>query len=324
MSRSTEMTDDVKDAAQSPVEADAHAAPPPPEGHSVRDAFPPLRLQGGLEPRADGRYYVAELLAYHDRAFVESAYAAALGRAPDAEELAATLADLRAARRGKREIIEDLVRSDEGARIGAGVRVRGVATPGWKQRARRLPLVGYLWQLLGAIARLPTALRHQQEFETYALAQQQHIADHFNAQQRAQVASDDDLRLALDDLQLALTDANEAISMLSDALASLAAQQAEARVEFDQRQDEQTHRIDEQARQLDARLAARLDRQEEYLIHEQRAIVEAQKAALVESEARLGESLEAQARALEELARQLREVRAAVEATRGASIAEKL
>ncbi|MFN2480451.1 MAG: hypothetical protein ABR554_03055, partial [Pyrinomonadaceae bacterium] len=78
--------------------------------------------RGGIEPRAGGRYRVEELFAFHDRAFVENAFRAALGRAPDAAEFDATLSDLRAARRGKREIVEDLVFSAEGAAGGAGER----------------------------------------------------------------------------------------------------------------------------------------------------------------------------------------------------------
>jgi hypothetical protein len=315
------MTGDAKDAAQRTVEPDEGGDAELSNEQAARDGFPMLRLQRGIEPRADACYRVEELLVYHDRAFVESAYAAALGRAPGAAELEATLADLRSSRRDKREIVEDLIRSDEGARVGAGARVRLNQTPGWKRRVRRLPLVGYLWQLFGAIARLPTALRHQQEFESYALAQQQLIADHINAQQRQTADQLKDQRRVLvaltDDLRLSLTDANEAISMLSDALATLSARQAEARVEFDRRQDEQTRqlaaRLDEQTR--------RLDGQEEYLIQEQRVIVEAQKAALAEIEARLGESLAAQAHTLEELSRQLR---AAVEASRQAKAAEEV
>ncbi|MDT7541195.1 MAG: hypothetical protein QOE33_1099 [Acidobacteriota bacterium] len=182
--------------------------------------FAPLRLQVALEPRADARYRVDQLLAFHDRAFVESAYAATLGRVPTHDELSATLADLRDARRDKREIVEDLIESEEGARVGARARVEGVEGAGWKRRARSLPVIGYLWQLLAGIARLPLAQRHQREFDAYVLAQQQIIVDHLNEKGP-------------------FAEALAAISLLSDALAGLAARQAEARDHFARRMDAQ-------------------------------------------------------------------------------------
>jgi hypothetical protein len=249
--------------------------------------FAPLRLQVALEPRADARYDVDQLLSFHDLAFVESAYAATLGRAPMTDELSATLADLRAARREKREIIEDLIESEEGERVGARARVDGVEGAGWKRRVRSLPVVGYLWQLLASLARLPVAQRHQREFESYALAQQQLIADHINTQGRAwDAASDEFHRL--------IKDAQAAVSLLSDALATLAARQAEAR--------------------------ARIDSQQEYLTREQYAIVEAQKAALAEIEGRLAETLATQDDARAKLSSRVAEMAARVEDESRASL----
>ena len=300
----------------------------------VDQAGAPLRLQAELEPRGDGRYRAEELFAFHDRAFVENAFRAALGRAPDAAELEATLSDLRAARRGKREIVEDLVFSEEGRRGGARARVRGVADPRLRRRVRALPVVGYLWQLLAGLARLPRLMRHQREFEAYALAQQQLIADRLNEQERHGAASvAEQLRLALErldgDVLGSIADAREAVFMLSDALASLSARHAAdaaryaedaarrerieahtaARLDTHQRGIEelqralnsqqgalevQTRGVDEQRRRLDA--------QEEFLIQEQRAIVEAQKAALAEVEERLREAEATARRALDALA----------------------
>lgn len=144
--------------------------------------LPPLCLQRAIEPRADGRYSFAELSAFHDLAFVESAYTAVLRRAPTRAELSATLADLRALRREKIEIIRGLINSADGA--DAKARISGVGTTDWKQRARRLPFVGSLWELLSSLARLPRILRDRREFESYALAQQQVIIDLVNSQQQ--------------------------------------------------------------------------------------------------------------------------------------------
>ncbi|MCA1815117.1 MAG: hypothetical protein LC746_01685 [Acidobacteria bacterium] len=268
---------------------------------------PPLRLQEPLDPRTFAGCRAEELFAFHDRAFVESAYAAALGRAPDAGELRATLADLRGGRRDKREIVADLCASEEGARVGAGARVVGVGAPGFGRRLRRAPLVGYVWRLLASLARLPTALRHQREFELYTLAQQQQIADFVNDGRRRHdeqlrllgLRLDEEIARAHADLRGAVADAHEAVSMLSDAVATLDARQAEERAHLEALIAEQRHALEGHQRALEAQ-RRRLDAQEEFSVQEQHAIVEAQKAVLAEIESRLTESHEARRRALEE------------------------
>lgn len=282
---------------------------------------PTLRLQEPLDPRAFAGCRVEELFAFHDRAFVESAYAAALGRAPREDELRATLAELRAGRRDKREIVEDLCASEEGARVGAGSRVVGVAAPGFGRRLRRVPFVGYLWRLLAGLARLPTALSHQREFETYALAQQQLIADFVNDERRRHDEQVRLLGLRLDDetangeLRAAVADAHEAVSMLSDALATLDARQAEERAHLEALIAEQRRALEGHQSALEEQ-RRRLDAQEEFSVREQQAIVEAQKAVLAEIESRLTETDEARRRALEELSRRVAALAEALEEAR--------
>lgn len=275
-------------------------------------AHAPLRLQDALEPRADGRYRVEELYAFHDRAFVENVFRAALGRPPDETEMESTLSDLRTSRRGKREIVEDLVFSEEGERGGGRERVAGVGGSRLKRRVRGLPIVGYLWQLIAGIARLPRLMRHQREFEAYMHAQQQMIAERVNDQERRnQTFFAEQLRLAMAtlnadvlahnaDVLAHIADVREAVFMLSDALASLSASHAQvvqqrAQVEaqiaasLDTHQRgivEQQHALEAVRRELEGQ-QRRLDAQEEFLIQEQRAIVEAQKAVLAEIEERL-------------------------------------
>jgi DNA repair exonuclease SbcCD ATPase subunit len=297
-------------------------------------SFAPLRLQPSLEVRAEGRYRVDELMAFHDRAFVESAYAAALGRAPSREELSETLADLRSLRREKIEIVEDLIASEEGRRVRAGERVAGVARPGWKRRARGLPFVGYLWELLASVLRLPVAQRHGREFEAYALAQQQLIADHVNAQART-------IDEAFKSFQRQIDATNERFALRCDELLGLVeesraraeesgarVEEARARIEESRALIEELRALAEESRALaeesralvndsiaavsvlsdalasfaerQSGLDRRLDAQHEFLAREQHAIVEAQKAALVEIEARLKDALAAHARATPE------------------------
>ena len=70
--------------------------------------IPPFELQAADAAGDADSYSLAELLRYHDRTFVLHAYAALRKRAPTDAELARTLDDLRAGRRSKTEIVEQL------------------------------------------------------------------------------------------------------------------------------------------------------------------------------------------------------------------------
>lgn len=250
-------------------------------------AHVPSRSQDRIEPRADGRYRVEELFAFHDRAFVENAFRAALGRAPEAAEMETTLSDLRAGRRDKREIVEDLVFSAEGAARGASV--EGVRASRLKRRVRGLPIVGYLWQLLSGLARLPRLMRHQREFEAYAHAQHQLIADRLNEQERrGQEFIAEQFRIGLRrfdaDLVASIDDAREAVFMLSDALAALSTLHAQA---VGRRE------------QIEAQLAARLDTHQQGIEELQRALNDHQRALELRTQ-----SLGARTHALDEQQRQ--------------------
>ncbi len=169
-------------AARPAVEA---AATRPGEAFESADAgdaphVEPLVLQPDFAAGDKSQYHVAELLAYHDRHFVESVYKAILARAPSHDERAHELDELRSGRAGKVEIIERLLSSPE-VRLGARrrVRVEGLPSP-LMRRLGRLPVVGYLLRLVRALLRLPLSMQHQRQFEIYALAQQQLIVDYLN------------------------------------------------------------------------------------------------------------------------------------------------
>ena len=304
-----------------------------------------LRLQPRLVPRADGLYYVAEILGYHDESFVEAAFAAVLRRPPSNEELRRTLSDLRNGAREKIDILRDLARSEEGRGKLAFDRIAGLRQSPLAEALRRLPLVGHLWQVLAAVIRLPVALRNQRQFEAYALAQQQHIADHVNLQR--QRISDE-----LNALRRLIADQHTAQERLADdlkALRRLITDQLTAQ-EFRvaERLDAERRHHDEARERLAAELGQaiadasaaisllsdalaevsarqteqqtlhtrRLDAQQEFLAREQQAIVEAQKAALADAEEGLRETVSVQRRELDALAARVGELRAAVEAAR--------
>jgi hypothetical protein len=324
------MTDEISQppGETMPPRDDATAMIPPrndaataaaPRTDAASTAGSPLLLQARLAPRADGLYYVSEILAYHDEAFVEAAFAAALRRAPDDAERRDALTDLRGGVRAKIEILRDLARSEEGRRLSAFERVAGLRQSALARRVRQLPLVGYLWRVAAAVARLPMMARHQQQFEAYTLAQQQRIADHLNAGERrlADLLGDQSrqneeaLESAVAELRLAVADASAAISMLSDAMAQTVARHG----------DEQSllaRRLAEAERHLSEH-AGRLDAQQQFLIREQQTIVEAQKAALADAEQEWREAVAAQRRELAAVAARVDELRAKAGAARAST-----
>ena len=332
--------DPVSDSGSQPGRA---AAPPAAETDET------LRLQPRLVPRSDGLYYVHEILGYHDEAFVEAAFASVLCRHPSDEEFWQTLGDLRGGAREKIDILRDLARSPEGKSQAAFERIAGLKRSRLAEFASGVPVVGHLWRIVAAVVRLPTALRHQRQFEAYALAQHQRIADYLNSRRLGD--------LAASQLQVSIADASAAVSMLSDAMAEMRARHAgeqsrlarhvgEVTLQLEQaaaQLGQAARRLDETERRIaghDARLdeharwieeagrgfaehgrqldeyARRLDAQQEFIVREQQAVVEAQKAALALAEEGLRETAAEQQRELAAISARVDELRAAVEAAR--------
>ncbi|MGI8655306.1 MAG: methyltransferase domain-containing protein [Pyrinomonadaceae bacterium] len=222
----------------------------------------PLALQPEFEPRADDSYHARDLLKYHDRDFVRNAYRAILKRQPDAAGFKQFIEGLRAGQLNKIDVLAQLQRSPEGK--AKNVQVNGLQHPARIRSLYRLPFIGYLAQLIASILRLPVLLRSQQQIESYLIAQQQLIADHFNdahaqlasvtetlasatetlasAQQRQQLAYD-----ALDDR---LTTAQQNLD--ANLAATLASAQQRQQLAYDALDD----RLTTAQQNLDANLAA--------------------------------------------------------------------
>jgi hypothetical protein len=256
------------------VTSDVQADASPQTAHAVT----PLVLQADEVPNDATHYHVGELLRYHDHAFITHAYAALCKRPPTETELARTLADLRGGRRSKIEIIEAL-----SARTDVRARVEGLPSP-VSRRLGRLPFVGRVLRVLRALMRLPMLVEHQQQFEAYAMGQQQRIADHINAVIAPTIA-----------------DACEGVIMLSDALADLA--QRHAQLEAALAVEQQRH-------------AELRQEQQEFLIQEQHVIVETQKVALADAQEQLRALAAAQEQKRTELAAELQRLNMLVEALR--------
>lgn len=261
--------------------------------------FQPLLLQPNVAAAGDfakDSYHVEELLRYHDRHFVQNIHRAILGRAPSDAESAQTLDDLRGGRASKTELVERLLESPEARSSARRVRVEGLPSP-FARRAASMPVVGYLFRLARALMRLPLLMEHQRQFETYALGQQQRIADHINqlfalgALPNTGAAATGDAPPPLL-FQSQNADVIETVLMFSDTLLDLSNSHAELQAQTEQ----QAKQADAALTDLTAAIRAQQEitetirreqektaqAQQEFLIQEQRVIVETQRVVLEE------------------------------------------
>ena len=333
------MSDEERDTTAGGAEA---------AGRAEHRPLPPterLRLQPPFEVSADGRYHVSALLSFHDRPFVEAAFAAALAREANPAEVEQALADLRTGRRTKLDIIESLTDSVEGRGAGAGERIAGIGRGGLASRLRGLPLVGGVWRVLALVARLPQLVRHQQQFEVYTMAQLQLVADHVN---RVTEHIDEQQGRVADFVNGRISEIGEHVNSLHRDAVGHVNNQRQLSADYVNEQRQRIHDyINDELRpvladtadavsMLSDALAAmrarveeqqlRLDGQEEFLVQEQHEIVEAQKTALAEIEGRLNalvserrEALDDERRALAELSARVDALRAAVGGARAAA-----
>jgi len=116
-------------------------------------------------PTADfnkkSEYILADFLGYHDLAFVTHAYEAILHRAPD-EHAMAHLHALRSGGASKIEVLAALRWSPEG--MGHGVHIDGLLVPYKLHSWRRIPLLGWMLDLVHRVIRLP---RHSRVMEAH-------------------------------------------------------------------------------------------------------------------------------------------------------------
>lgn len=138
----------------------------------------PLRLQPKFVPHEDDHYHINDLLKYHDHIFVWNAYRAILKREPDETGLTQFLTQLRSGRFNKIDILASLRFSPEGK--ARNVQLDGLPRRPFLRRLYRVPVLGYLLEMIVAVARLPTMIRSQRQFENHTLAQQELLAAHVN------------------------------------------------------------------------------------------------------------------------------------------------
>ena len=127
-------------------------------------------------------YHVNDLLKYHDRDFVRNAYRAIVKREPDEAGFLYNLKLLQSGVFNKIDVLASLRYSEEGKLNG--VSVSGLRLPATVRTLERIPVFGYVLQLLLAFVRLPLMVRSQRQFQGYIVAQQLAIADYVNESQR--------------------------------------------------------------------------------------------------------------------------------------------
>ena len=140
--------------------------------------LPDLKLTPEFKTHKDNHYHVNDLLKLHDRHFVRSAYRAILKREPDDEGFRGYLERLRSGRRNKIDILASLRFSAEGRQ--RKVRVDGLIFPAMVRAIGQVPIIGYVFQLLIGILRLPPSISERRRFESYSLIQQQELIDYVN------------------------------------------------------------------------------------------------------------------------------------------------
>jgi hypothetical protein len=273
------------------AETDAKPLPDSVQADVFTPQIAPLELQPVIEPDDAECYQLAELLCFHDRKFVNHLYLALRKRSPTPAELVDVLDDLRSGRFTKVEIIERLLATQVNRH--PTIRVEGLSSPALR-RVARWPFIGYLVRMFSGFTRLPIMIRHQQEFEAYALAQQQNIADYLNEVLAPAVQRHEDEAPAVINLSATVADTVESVLILSDSLVELSGRlaefQTELRVQLEQLQAQQTHQTQTQSR-LEADLGALINTQ---TVHTQ-ALEEVQRVQTVHQQA-----LEQAQRALEE------------------------
>jgi hypothetical protein len=333
MSEADETKSVAHDAATTTTRSDGAADTGDAPRTGVR--IKPLVLHRDAPARIKDEYHVEELLRYHDGYFIGNAYRALLGRTPSDAERALELDDLRGGRASKVEIIERLSSSPEAT--ARGVRIEGLPSPVMR-RLGRVPVLGYALRIASALVRLPVLMQHQQQFEIYALAQQQLIADHVNqvftlsVQGEAAVVGDNAGHPLINFSQHG-SDIAETMSMFSDALLDLSNSHAELQTQT----QTQVEQIEAALADLTQAMTAQqqitealrreqqttADAQQEFLIQEQRVIIETQKVLFEELREELRALSDKQQEARAEFEREVRRVQTLLDATGATSVSRE-
>ncbi|MBU0762461.1 MAG: hypothetical protein KKD39_05495, partial [Candidatus Altiarchaeota archaeon] len=121
---------------------------------------------------------IHRLLEHYDRSFVVNAYNILFGRSPTDDELWGTLKEIQSTSVDRLGLIKRWVESSE-------VRKRGVVVDGLTQRlfmrrVSKVPILGYVFELILDLALLPLRFRHFMRFEDYIASENRKAVDLFS------------------------------------------------------------------------------------------------------------------------------------------------
>lgn len=124
-------------------------------------------------------YSVRDFTDYHDEAFLRAAYRGVLGREPDPEGGRRFLEKLRSAEFAKVDVLGRMRFSREGR--AAGVHIDGLLFPFALRTICRVPVLGYVFEVILDIFRLPQLVRRHQRLEGAVFQQRSELRNGVNA-----------------------------------------------------------------------------------------------------------------------------------------------
>jgi len=119
----------------------------------------------GNEKRNVHLFILEDFLKYHDEEFIKNAYHVILKRTPDPEGYKTYLTRLRSGELSKTDILGRLRYSKEGRE--KRTQIRGLLLRTIISASFRIPIIGYIIDILVLLARLPKILKNNREFESY-------------------------------------------------------------------------------------------------------------------------------------------------------------
>ncbi len=113
-------------------------------------------------------YSISDFTDYHDEVFIRNAYLGILNREPDADGFNHYLTQLRSGRLSKNEILGYLRYSPEGR--AKNIKIHYLLVCFAKQLVCRIPILGYVFQWLWILVKLPLLVDNFRRFESYTHA----------------------------------------------------------------------------------------------------------------------------------------------------------
>jgi 2-polyprenyl-3-methyl-5-hydroxy-6-metoxy-1,4-benzoquinol methylase len=138
--------------------------------------LPEISLQPEFETRE--HYHLKDFLGFNDQAFIRNAYRGILKREPDEAGYTQYLGALRQGRLNKIDILARLRFSPEGR--SKGVTVTGLKTTAPLRQLYRVPVLGYLLELIVGIFRLPVLVANHRRLEAHTAGQDERLQEHIS------------------------------------------------------------------------------------------------------------------------------------------------